>query len=439
MLPESTRRVLLSKARWLYNNVGFVKGAVTDIARYSVGIGFIPQSQIKDESVRAAYEDYWRNWSNICEVTGKLTYTELLRLVSIAVDVDGDIGLALTETVNGFPRLQLVESHRIESNRADVLTNYDGVYLNVSGAPIGYSIRNGEQYQKQTYSRINARDFALIMEMDRCDEVRGKTRLHAAINRLIDVWETIEAETQAIKTNSKIAMAIETDDDTTKPFLGKQTVTGSGQGAVTVEDIYAGTIPKLRRGEKLWAHKTERPSPTFTGYLDYIARDVASGLGVPVEFVWDSSKIGGATQRFILQKAQRRFEERQATLCKLSNRIWGWVVSKAVKAGDLPYSEDWWRIRWQTPAKITVDVGREAQQAREDILLGIRTVAEDAAERGLDWQEMRDQSEREAADLLVRADRLSKTSGKSFDLCMSLLQQRNKGGAAPFAQPIPEQ
>lgn len=438
LVSQHTRRVMLGRARWLFNNVGFVKGAVTDMARYSVGTGYIPQSQIQDQGIRAEYEAYWRQWSEICEVTGRLTFTEILRLASMAIDVDGDIGVILAATETDYPQLALVESHRIASKYNDA-AYMDGVQTDQRGRPIAYSVQDGDSiYGSENYKPIEARNFCLLSELDRCDEQRGKTRLHAAITRLIDVWETLESETLAIKTNSKIALAIKTSLPGSQPFFGKQRTVGDpGTGESTTEQIFAGAMPRLQQGEEITSYQSDRPNPTFTGYLDYLGRDVAVGLGLPFEFIWNAEKVGGATQRFVLQKAQRRFDERQATLTKFAKRIWGWVVSKAVKRGDLPQSDDWWKVRWQMPSKITVDVGREAREAREDILLGLRTVSEDAAERGLDVDELRDQTEKEALDLITRADRLEKATGKPFDLCLSLLSRRTPNGNLPTAPVAP--
>lgn len=40
-------------------------------------------------------------------------------------------------------------------------------------------------------------------------------------------------------------------------------------------------------------HQSNRPSPTFTDFLEYLRRDSTLGV-IPFEFSADSSKIGGA-------------------------------------------------------------------------------------------------------------------------------------------------
>jgi len=71
-----------------------------------------------------------------------------------------------------------------------------------------------------------------------------------------------------------------------------------------------------------------------------------------------------------------------------------------------------------------VDLGREARANQDAIKMGLRTMREDAGERGHDWQEMRDQVEREASDLLSRAKRLATEFDVSMETALHLLSQR---------------
>ena len=138
----------------------------------------------------------------------------------------------------------------------------------------------------------------------------------------------------------------------------------------------------------------------------------------------DPAKQGTAS-RFILEKAQRRFEERQQTLInRLCNRVWGWVIATGIKRGDLPKSDAWYKVRWQAPKKITVDYGRESKAHAEALKLGTRTLSEDAGERGQDWLDLRNQTESETRDLLTRATKLATEFDISKEAAINLLSQR---------------
>jgi hypothetical protein len=137
--------------------------------------------------------------------------------------------------------------------------------------------------------------------------------------------------------------------------------------------------------------------------------------------------------RFALSKAQHKFDDRTDLLTNVIRKVRFFVIGTAISRGDLPFTEDWWKVRYQAPAKITVDVGREAQQNREDLRYGNRTLAEDAGERGVDWEEMGDQRKVETKKLFMDADELSRETGKPFELCLAYLRQNTPNGnmAAP--------
>lgn len=421
-LDPWTRRQLLSTSQFLYENVGFAKGAVRDIGRYSIGDTLIPQSQIADKAVRLAYENYWNNWANIPEVTNQWNYGEICRMRSYAVDVAGDIGQIYTQTPTGFPRLQIVEAHRIESD-PNVEGYRDGVLCDAMGAPAFYSVRVDDG----DYRKIEARNFHLLLDPDRVDQKRGKTAFHHALNTLRDVLEILGAEKTGVKVNATLALIIKlatAEAQGSSAMFGKQAVQSVGDEDLNLDKLIEGMIPRLRAGEEIMSHSSDRPSPTFTGFLDYLLRDVANGLGVPWEFVWDSSKLGGSGNRLAIHKAQRKFNERQSLMKKVATRDWGYVVSKGANRGDLPYHPDWWRVVWQTTRKITVDEGRDADQNRKDIFAGLRTCSEDFSERGLDWEESRDQQEREIDDLMERAKRTADRWGISIEKALETWQLR---------------
>lgn len=422
------RRQLLGISRSLYANVGFVRGAINDIARYSVGEGIFPYSATPDKAANDAYDAYWRQWCGICEVRQILNWTEILKATSRAVDVDGDIGFIFTETDSGYPQIQAVESHRIESDREDYR---DGVKLSTVGRPNAYSVRytvDGES-RFQVYP---ASQFLHVYEPDRIDGCRGVSGLAHGINHIRDKKDIVAFEKLGVKISSSFGVVI-TNDGTKSDsggFLSGRTQTSDGK---IREKIGAGAMVEVGIGEDVKAFESNRPSPAFTGFLDYIDRDVAVGLGVPLEFIWDSSKLGGTNQRFVLQKAQRKFDERLDLLSKMTTRVRNWVIAKGIKRGDLKAVDYWWLVDIQGPTKITVDVGREAMANRDDVRSGLRTVQEDFRERGKRWESARVDIQTAADDLIERAGELvakHKDKGLTLQAAIALMEQRGSGGSS---------
>ena len=67
----------------------------------------------------------------------------------------------------------------------------------------------------------------------------------------------------------------------------------------------------------------------------------------------------------------------------------------AINRGLLPPMEGWWKISTVPPKRVTVDAGREAQQNRADVEMGLKTLSDHFAELGADFGE---EIERRAAD-----------------------------------------
>ena len=382
-LNEGTRVELLKLARHMYRNVGLIKGAVDSIATYSVGPGLRPQYRGKNAEFGTLCEEYWRDVvTPNPEVTGRMTWADLLMALSRSIDVDGDVFIIMTE--NG--KLQVVEGHRV--CEADQYGTADGVFLGKLGEPTAYLIQTGDDYRK-----IQAEAIMHLMEIERPDQIRGGSSLARALNHVRDLKMLGEFEKDALKLQGSIAAVITTAEGdalaNTGGFFGNIQSLDTGESSIAREEITSSaTIPRLGPGEKIEMVSPTRPNSSFEPFAKFLIRDVAMGLGLPVEFVYDPASVGGAGMRFVVAKAQRRFEQRQRLLIdRFCNRAWRYFIGTAIANGDLPADEDYAKVTWQTPKSLTVDAGREAQQERENYKAGLSSLQSYFGELGLDWEE----------------------------------------------------
>jgi len=204
---------------------------------------------------------------------------------------------------------------------------------------------------------------------------------------------------------------------------------GSIDPAVTepsaLQRIVGGKLVALKPGESLDSFQSNRPSPTFTGFLEYLRRDSALGH-IPYEFAADSSKVGGAGVRLVVAKADRRFSYRQLILIeRFLKPVWLFVIGDAIATKRLPEAANWTKVAFTTPRRITVDAGRDAQQNRADVELGIKTLSECFAEQGMDFtqeMEIRAQNARALLDL-----------AKKYDIPLQMLWSPDGGTTATTA------
>jgi hypothetical protein len=106
--------------------------------------------------------------------------------------------------------------------------------------------------------------------------------------------------------------------------------------------------------------------------------------------MWDPSTLSGPNTRLILGQAQRRFDEvAQTVVTQFISRIRKWALAKAIKRGELTPPRGmtmWWAAEYHTPAKATIDAGRDSAADREDLKMGLTSMASIYASRGEDYQ-----------------------------------------------------
>jgi capsid protein len=125
---------------------------------------------------------------------------------------------------------------------------------------------------------------------------------------------------------------------------------------------------------------------------------------LPYEFAADSSKVGGAGVRLVVAKADRRFSYRQMILIqRFIKPVWFYVIGDAIDRGELPAVQGWWKISCVCPRKLSVDAGREAQQNRSDVEMGLKTISDHYEELGADFGEELERRARDAKMILETA------------------------------------
>ena len=211
--------------------------------------------------------------------------------------------------------------------------------------------------------------------------------------------ELLALEKHAVKDNADVSRILKTArgeiDDSGDFVVGGTGGTGDASDPVSLQRIVGGKLIALKPDESLDSFQSNRPSPTFTGFLEHLRRDSALGM-IPFEFAADSSKIGGAGVRLVVAKADRRFSFRQMILERRFIRpVWAYVIGDAISRGLLPPIARWWKIAIVGPRRVTTDAGREAQQNRADVEMGLKTLSDHYAELGADFGE---EIERRGAD-----------------------------------------
>jgi len=414
-LSPGVRTELVRRSRYLHRNSGFVREMVSNMAIYSTGDGIRPQAQSPDPDWNRRAEEVFRRWSAQCEVTGRFSFEECQSLVCRGMDVDGEFFVLKTRDRSGFAKIQLIETHRIGDDSAETC---DGIGLASDGSPIFYRL-----IEDSGLRDIPAASMLHVFEPESVSAVRNAPTIQHSINHMLDEMELLALEKHAVKDNADVSRILKTArgeiDDTGDFSIGAQSNQPQASDAAQLQKIIGGKLIALKPDESLDSFQSNRPSPTFTGFLNHLRRDSALGV-LPYEFAADSSSIGGAGVRLIVAKADRRFSYRQLILInRLIEPVWAYVIGDAIARGELTAQPQWWRISCVCPKRVSVDAGREAQQNRADVEMGLKTITDHFQELGADFREELERRAQDARAILdtaakygVPAELLWKPSGE---------------------------
>jgi hypothetical protein len=377
LITPYDRRTLVSVSRSILENFGPVKGAIRQIAMFSVGDAWKPKNASLSERWRKKAERVIREeFCPIADIRGAgRSFTDLLYHTSILLDRDGEAFILLTEHESGFPALQVIPSHRIRSatpggtyaTQEEVkegpyrgATISDGVITNKRGTVIAYRYMEDD---KVTFTDIPASSLIHCFESDYPESKRGYPSITHGLNDIRDSMQSHEWERLNMLIRSSIALiesnesGVPDDQSPGNHFEGNSSV--DEVRATTVRYMEGGAVKHFRAGtgSKIDVLKHENPGNMWSDYNDRMIRMTLSGIPWPVAMVWSATGQGTAERKEI-ELARRTVKDRQATLRVVAKRCIGYATQKLKKLGRIGESEDWWRWDFNMPPVITIDDGR---------------------------------------------------------------------------------
>jgi capsid protein len=382
-LSPRDRVEMMRRTRWGDRNSGMVRQILGDLTQYTIGDGIRPQSHCKNAKL---YEEYFHNWSRKCDITNRFSFSQAQSILLRSAARDGDSFAIKVRNASGSPKLQLVEAHRVGNPlppEKEPTGMHDGMLFGAYGELVGFNVYRSDGTSRQ----VLATAMMQIVDMEYASGARGVPILAASWNDIQDEMEILNLEKIGVKASSDISLVLNKKegviDDNMATELGAY-APSNGLGNMATQ--MGGKILALDVGENLTSLQSNRPSPTFTGFLKAIQQDISRGI-LPYSFVTDSSGNTGPGLRLDIAKADRTFQKWQSLIIEqLCIPSWGYVIGDAIANGDLPDDPEWNKVSWTTPKRVTVDAGREAANDRADFELGLISASELYAQRGLDYR-----------------------------------------------------
>jgi hypothetical protein len=222
--------------------------------------------------------------------------------------------------------------------------------------------------------------------------------LASAIFDWQDLRESRQAELVAQKAAAKIALMEQNETGMRDPMnsIVKTARTSNSDGTpsnLTQEKTMDGTYRYFRAGSnsKIEAFAYNRPGAQVMQYQGDVLRDNAFGLMWSHFISIAPQAVGGASMRIVVEKINRTVRKRQSMIVKALRRVHGYAISKAIKIGLLPPSDEWWKWEYQLPAEITADRKYDSDIAVQELNARMTTWKREAARRGDYWEDVQDQ------------------------------------------------
>ena len=413
-------RTIVNASQKLFWNFGPCQGALQEKSTYVVGRSWLPRFEGEDKEWGKLATDWLISQFYAVSHVNGVDFQTALYLDSLSVDRDGDVFTLYTESRDGYPQFQQIPWHAVgnRENRDVVeggpfrgLRIQNGIILNQYGRPVGFRVLGREASEDRD---ISARNMDFLREPVAPDQTRGLPAFTSAILDLRDLMTVQDYVRQAAKLAAAIGL-IEHNEmgvaDMMDPAMQLQKNGPTNTGLVG-EEVFGGTVRYFRAnsGSKLEQLKSEVPSEATNSLMERLLRNALHGAGLPYEFFWDASKLGGASVRAMVSKVNRTVADRQDLMRPLARRRVGYAVSKAIKLGLLPAyrgTDLGGSLRWSftTPPQITGDAGYANSDAREAYKLGMRTLTEILAEGGRTLTDHLDEREREEIEIRTRMER----------------------------------
>ena len=410
-LTPWNRMAMIRKCRWAERNSGLFKQILNDMVLYSVGDGIKAQSHASTPEMQEVYEAYFAEKGKRIDITNRFSFYQAQAILLRGMVRDGDSWAAKVRNAQGEAKLQLMEAHRV-GDPLDEVTVIPGIHDGIIYGPYGeYNAVN--VYKSDGANRqILAQSMMHVVDHEYASGCRGIPLMQSSINHIQDEMEILALELQAVKDNGDVVRTISKQggvlDQDTANELGALNV----PSYTSIANTMGGKLLVLDQGESLNSFQSNRPNSTFVGFLAALERSIAQGI-LPYEFVGDSSKLGGATVRLVTAKAGRVCSKYQGIIIEtFCVPTWGYIIGQGIAAGDIPDDPHWTRVSWTTPTSVTVDAGREAANDRADVEMGLLSMSELYAQRGLDF---RTEMDKRAADM-VHIQNLAKQYGIPFEL-----------------------
>lgn len=294
---------LRAHARYLERNHDLSRGALRVLVNNVIGpsgIGIEPQPRRADGSIHAEYaaalREAWRDWQRVPEVTQRLRWPLVQRLLAYTWLRDGEVfaqqligPVRLLDHGTRVPySLELLEPDFVPLDFEDAARNIrQGIQRNAWGRPTAYWVHRRDPRESLSFlspgdlKPIDAARMLHIATLDRLHQQRGVSEFGSVLTRIEDLKDYEESERIAAKVAASLTGYVKRSEP-----MGFQ-----GAAPDPARDEQGNPLPRelhmqpgmiidtLQVGEEIGLINANRPNPNLITWRAGQLRAMAAGIG----------------------------------------------------------------------------------------------------------------------------------------------------------------
>lgn len=417
-LNQPRRDLIRAKGRDAERNSDIIGGPIGTLERNVVATGFRLQADTGDETLNAAMESTFSDWSKPqnCDITGAMAMWEMEKLAIRRTEVDG--GILFLKTYNNgnkrFPfQLQAREVDDLDSmgtirNGANVVIN--GIEVNSVQKPVAYFLKqfSPDGWFTGKCDRVTADRVISLWKKTLPSQIREVSLLAPALNRSNDLEEYLDAVSMKEKILACLSIFIKRLLPVGSPGRSSTSIVSDDYDQKTGykrKKVSPGMIMDLQPGDDVSAVVPTGQAANAREMTTLYQRLIGAGQGLSYETSSrDMSQVNYSSARQGLLEDQRTYEDWQQWLIDhFLSEVYTEVIISAVLSGELVIPDFWQnknkylKHRWIPPGWSWIDPLKEITANKIGIETGQQTLANVCAQTGYDWRQMMEQRAKELA------------------------------------------
>lgn len=396
------RDYVRARARDMERNSDLLNASLRAFRRNVIGRGFTLRPFTGDETLNDQLSALWKEWCRArnCDVTGKQSLTELLRMCVDRKKVDGGILICKRYIRDGLVPLaiQLFEVDELDTlsitpkRRGNRVIG--GIEYNRYGKPQYYHIRQYdlEGIQMMDPVVIDAKDIIFYHTRHRPSQLREMSDLAPVLTRVRDANELITAASVRARILACFGVAIKRLGGAVSG-IGRNQIQSTERESYRGRTLSPGMILEMNPGDEVQAIDPKGGSDDAAGMLKTLQRQIGAALGLSYEAASrDMSQTNYSSARQGLIEDNETYTEEIEHILEVLDEIYESFIISAVLSGAVTLPDFWSRKsiylahQWARAPKAWIDPLKEANANRIALQSGQKTFQQIAAENGRDWK-----------------------------------------------------